>query len=499
MKENKMTYQLNPLIEAQKGFDVMATRLFYLGLQDINPHITQNDRFYDEEFPDTVIPPSELAKIFGHTQYLTEIDRATDKLIGRYISIKMDGGFDKYTIFQHIKYKPEKGLFIKFNEDMRPFILDIYKSYKKYGFTKIEMQQIFVLGSAYAMRLLELLLQYRSKAANGIIERIIDIDDLRTMLNVPPDAYKRRIGNFKQKVLDSPIQDINKNTQYYVSYETIKKGRSVCGFKFFCNCNRVSSDSDYTETIDSQQGTEITGIKGFPALPEGQGEDEKIYIKLAHYGFSQKNIQMLLETCGSMDELARRLEYGEKRAKMDIEKGKKVTSISGYLRMAIEENWLQTKEDEEEVKERELKAAKKEKALKFKIVEDIKPRRSIEEIKKEKPWLSGIASHVEKIDEQEQKQVKTMKDQLEEHGQTRLFVDEKSKENESIFNNEDEKKAFRSEFARVMQSDCSNEEKLDKILSMEGDDETGNLLKILSLLIETSGTVNKYGHREIKL
>ena len=249
--ENSLTYQLNPLIEAQKDFDVMETRLFYLGLQDINPHITEKDKYFDENFPDTIITPSELKNIFGHGQYIRELDKATDRLIGRYISIKYEDGFDKFTIFQHVRYKEGKGLFIKFNEDMRPFILDIYKGYKKYGFTKIEMQQIFFLGSAYAMRILELLLQYKSTAKKGIIEREIAIDDLRKKLNVPNEAYKNNMSNFRQFVLDKPIKDINKNTQYNVSYETIKTGRKVAGFKFFCNCNKAIKDNEYTTTVEA--------------------------------------------------------------------------------------------------------------------------------------------------------------------------------------------------------------------------------------------------------
>ena len=249
--EKAMTYQLNPLVEAQKGFDVMETRIFYLGLQAINPHITEKDKYYDVNFPDTVITPSELKNIFGHGQYIKELDKATDRLIGRYISIRYEDGFGKYTIFQHIRYKEGKGLFIKFNEDMRPFILDIYKGYKKYGFTRVEMQQIFFLGSAYAMRLLELLLQYKSTAKKGIIEREISIDDLRTKLNVPPEAYKNRINNFKKKVLESPISDINKNTQYYITYEVVKSGRTVTGFRFMCNCNKTIKDDDYTTTVEA--------------------------------------------------------------------------------------------------------------------------------------------------------------------------------------------------------------------------------------------------------
>ena len=100
--DNKPTFQLNPLIEAQKDFDVMETRLFYLGLQDVNPHLTENDKFFDKQFPDTIITPSELIKIFGHGQYIKEVDKAANRLISRYIHIVYEDGFDYYTIFQHI-------------------------------------------------------------------------------------------------------------------------------------------------------------------------------------------------------------------------------------------------------------------------------------------------------------------------------------------------------------------------------------------------------------
>lgn len=355
-KNNTMTYQLNPLIEAQKDFDVMETRLFYLGLQDVNPHISEKDKFYDKQFPDTIITPAQLTEIFGHSQYITEVNKATDRLIGRYISIYFDGGFEKYTIFQHIKYKQGKGLFIKFNEDMRKFILEIYENYKNYGFTKIDMQQIFFLGSAYAMRLLELLLQYRSTAINGIIERELPMEDLRKMLNVPEGAYKDRINNFKKKVLDLPIEDINKNTQYNVSYEVVKYGRKVTGFKFICNCNKVRKDNDYTSTIEAPEENDS------PALPEVEEMEDKaeqeLYTKLFNYGFSDKTVKDLLNECGGVDELAARLSFGEERLKEDKDKDIEIKSVSGYLRRAIEDNWLLSKQNEINAQQRELEAAK---------------------------------------------------------------------------------------------------------------------------------------------
>ncbi len=361
MEKNKeVGFVLNPLLEAQRKFSVIENRLFYLGLQDINPHLTENDKFYDEQFPDTHITPSELKKIFGYDACLTEIADTCEKFAGTTIKIKLDDGFDIYTVFSSMKYRKGKGLFIKFNEEMRLFLLDIYKLYKEYGFTKLEMQQVFHLGSFYAMRLLELVLKYRSTAKNGVIEREISMEDLREKLNVPENAYKGKIGNFRSRVLDLPIKDINENTQYFITYETVKKGRSVSGFKFFCNCNKVVSDNGYTATIESPQAPET---KDSPALPEVEEMEDKaeqeLLNKMVSYGFPLRVINALMDTCGGVDELARRLEYGEKRVKEKKEKGEKFrTSETGFLRRAIEENWLGSKKEEEKAIEREIEAVK---------------------------------------------------------------------------------------------------------------------------------------------
>ena len=48
MDNKKHGFLLNPLVEAQRNFNVMETRLFYLGLQDVNPHISEKDKFYDK-------------------------------------------------------------------------------------------------------------------------------------------------------------------------------------------------------------------------------------------------------------------------------------------------------------------------------------------------------------------------------------------------------------------------------------------------------------------
>lgn len=295
--KNKAVYQLNPLIEARKGFDIMESRLFYLGLQDINPHLTEKDVYFDESFHDTIIPPYKLKEIFGRGQYLSgqylaEVDKAADRLIGRYISVKYEDGWGKYTIFQHIEYKEGKGLILHFNEDMRPFLLDIYKSYHRYGFTKIEMHQIFILSSSYAMRILELLLQYRSCAVKGVITREIDLQELRNRLNVPANAYAGRINNFRKKVLDLPIDDINRHTFYNVSYVTVKKGRSIKAIRFTCDSSKSPKDNDFKETIEANPTIEKANKKS-----DGKTEHESnVDKKLKSYGFSKKTITQTSHT-----------------------------------------------------------------------------------------------------------------------------------------------------------------------------------------------------------
>ena len=362
--EKIMTYQLNPLMNAQKEFNVIETRLFYLGLKDINPHLTEKDIYFDKEFPDTHITPAELKEIFGNGKYLSEIKKACKRIGSTSIEIEYNDGFDIYTVFRHLKYREKDGLHIQFNEDMKPFLLDIYKGYKKYGFTKIEMQQIFVLGSAYAMRLLEMLLQFSGKKKKGVITREIPLEELRHRLAVPVGSYKQ-MCNFRHIVLDLPIAEIERKTPYRITYKTVKKGRSVIGFTFICNCNNATDNDDYTETIEVESYEEKLEEAGqeklmdYPSIAEQKANDE-LYKRMKGYGFRLDVIGILLQDyCGgNIDELKARLEYGERRANEDIKKKKiKNNSLAGYLRKAIEQDWAGQHKAEEQAQARELEAS----------------------------------------------------------------------------------------------------------------------------------------------
>jgi len=93
-------------------------------------------------------------------------------------------------------------------------------------FTKYELQQISNLSSAYAVRLYELLIAWRSTGQTPVIE----LTEFRNKIGILDDEYTR-MGNFKDRVLNLAIAQINEHTDI-TAYQQHKKGRSISGFSF---------------------------------------------------------------------------------------------------------------------------------------------------------------------------------------------------------------------------------------------------------------------------
>ena len=94
-------------------------------------------------------------------------------------------------------------------------------------FTSYELKQVSGLSSAYAVRLYELLIAWRSTGKTPVIE----LSDFRQKLGVLETEYKR-MYDFKKYVLDLAIKQINEHTDITAKVEQHKKGRSVSGFSF---------------------------------------------------------------------------------------------------------------------------------------------------------------------------------------------------------------------------------------------------------------------------
>ena len=232
MKLSKETivYQSNPLVESRRDFSLIETRLFYIGLRDIAPKLTSKNTPWQgghKDFPHTFIPAKDLIEIFGNDKYYNTLKNICRDFAKKTVEIKgvEDGDYEIYPVFAELSYKKSKGLTLEFNSKMAPWLLELADK----PFTKLPFEQVWALRSSYAIRILELVLQYQNTKTH---ERTISLDDLKQYLGMPLDSYEGRTNTFKQRVIDKSVSDINEKTSYKIECDNVKDGRKIVGFKF---------------------------------------------------------------------------------------------------------------------------------------------------------------------------------------------------------------------------------------------------------------------------
>lgn len=229
----KEVVQANPLIESRKHMNLSEMRLFLLGLQGIKPNISTDGNIHDVEFHDIWVSPSQLESLFsGKTASITNLKRHIKSAYNGFIELSFEGGgFGLRHIYAKMDYFPQQGLLIKFDDEMKPYILDILNQ----SYTRYALKHIFPLSSEYSWRIMELLLEYQGylKRGKSYIYRKFTLSEIRFLLNVPEGKYEDRMNNFRKYVLDNPIEEINKKTVYHVWYDAYKEGRKIAGFTFY--------------------------------------------------------------------------------------------------------------------------------------------------------------------------------------------------------------------------------------------------------------------------
>ena len=110
---------------------------------------------------------------------------------------------------------------LRFSPEVIPLVTQLEQN-----FTSYELEQVKNLN-AYATRLYELLASWRSTGKTPIMA----IQDFRAKIGVEVDEYKL-MSDFKKRVFEPSIEQINAHTDITVSYEQHKAGRTITGFSF---------------------------------------------------------------------------------------------------------------------------------------------------------------------------------------------------------------------------------------------------------------------------
>lgn len=224
MNKNKsdLVVKDNALINASYYLSLTEQRLILLAIiQARAEKMTSSNEFK--------VKVSSYINAFGvekSTAY-EALQKAVDTLINRRFSYYriVNDQQEKVTTnwVQSVAYATnESYIKIKFTDDVMPLITQLEKH-----FTSYQLEQVKDLSSIYAIRLYELMMQWRSSGQT----QQIPIDELRYKLGIEPDQYKQMV-NFKTKVLDFAIDQINEHTDIKASYNQHKEGRSIVGFTF---------------------------------------------------------------------------------------------------------------------------------------------------------------------------------------------------------------------------------------------------------------------------
>ncbi|BAL84800.1 putative replication initiator protein (plasmid) [Selenomonas ruminantium subsp. lactilytica TAM6421] len=342
----KSVIQANPLIRARKEMNVTEMRLFILGLQDIEPHI-KDENFHDVDFHETVIPYSQLQNLFGGSWYgnITNLKKQVKNAYNNTIELSYDdGGFGYRHIYRKMDYRPQEGLIIQFDDEMKPYILDILNQ----SYTKYKVKAFFALSSAYAWRILESLLEKQGYFKKGKKEVYLSlsIEELRFRLNVPDGLYEGKMCNFRSRVLDLPIKEINEKTDYQVWYEPQKTGRKVTGFTFWMKMKKKECveklEKEQTETLPEATSPDVAGLSE---------EQEQLAYRLMNREISKKRAMKLVQKYS--------YEQVENNLKYCVERRDKYNDLAATIITAIKNDWAGTakkdkKEAEEKMREKNL-------------------------------------------------------------------------------------------------------------------------------------------------
>ena len=122
--------------------------------------------------------------------------------------------------FNKVKITRGKTIKLRFDDDIFPFIKDLLERYQEtgQGYTSYMLQSVLPMKSKYSIRLYEI---FKSKIkGDRYVEWFFELDDLKKILEC---TNYTRYPDFRRKVIEPAIEEINKFSDLLVEYYTTEK------------------------------------------------------------------------------------------------------------------------------------------------------------------------------------------------------------------------------------------------------------------------------------
>lgn len=165
-----------------------------------------------------------------------EIRTTTNDLRKKELVINTGNGEIITSWLSSIEYIKNKGIIeLEFSKKLVPYLLQL-----KEKFTRYQIKNILYLSNKHSIRIYELLKQYEP-----IGKRTFTVDELKEILML--EEQYQRFYDFERYVLKPTMEEINDYTDIKISYDKIKKGRSINSIRYKIEPLKICKYKEYLE------------------------------------------------------------------------------------------------------------------------------------------------------------------------------------------------------------------------------------------------------------
>ncbi|MGX8060218.1 RepB family plasmid replication initiator protein [Lactococcus lactis] len=250
--EKRKVVEHNSLITSMAKMQKTALKMFELAVSCIDTENPPKDNII-------YLSKKELFAFFDvssaskHTRFKEAIELMQKQAFFQIKEVK-DKGYEMTSIvpIPTVKWNSyNDDVMIQFNQFIMPYLIDL-----KAEFTQYKISELKELNSKYSIILYRWLSmnynQYehysikggrRAEQVENYRNPSISVKELREITDTV-NEYPR-FDNFERRVLKNALKEINAHTSFNVSYEKVKKGRSIDSIVFHIEKKRTADDNSY--------------------------------------------------------------------------------------------------------------------------------------------------------------------------------------------------------------------------------------------------------------
>ncbi|WP_282668281.1 RepB family plasmid replication initiator protein [Lactococcus cremoris] len=250
--EKRKVVEHNSLITSMAKMQKTALKMFELAVSCIDTENPPKDNII-------YLSKKELFAFFDvssaskHTRFKEAIELMQKQAFFQIKEVK-DKGYEMTSIvpIPTVKWNSyNDDVMIQFNQFIMPYLIDL-----KAEFTQYKISELKELNSKYSIILYRWLSmnynQYehynvkggrRAEQVENYRNPSISVKELREITDTV-NEYPR-FDNFERRVLKIALKEINDHTSFNVSYEKVKKGRSIDSIVFHIEKKRTADDNSY--------------------------------------------------------------------------------------------------------------------------------------------------------------------------------------------------------------------------------------------------------------